>query len=219
MAKSYKPDWNEDKEKLWEKQFFKNVCWTDGSGFEFDGEPNNLVGYRPSMSSYFSMEGKMAKNLPKGWNLWSNWIDKFQTDYRFLLLSDTNAETILQPNVDDPWMFTEYVFVGTGIKYAKEMSISEDKETGEETIEETIRKETVEDLVIEPPLYNEETLLLTNPDRILPSADYGEYSMYDYSVYPPFDYKAECSESNRYRIISSSGEEYVKSCRDRKSVV
>jgi hypothetical protein len=43
---------------------------------------------------------------------WNAWIDKFQYDYRFGRVSDTNAETVLFPNVDNPWMFTEYVFRG-----------------------------------------------------------------------------------------------------------
>ena len=46
-------------------------------------------------------------------NGWNNWIDKFQKDYRFGAMSDENAVCAEFPNVDDPWMFTEYVYQGT----------------------------------------------------------------------------------------------------------
>ena len=42
--------------------FTSKYCWTDGSGFEFDGEPANLVGFTPNSESFFSLSGKMAKN-------------------------------------------------------------------------------------------------------------------------------------------------------------
>lgn len=173
-------------------QFTSINCWTDGSGFEFDGEPFNLIGFTPNSEQFFSLTGKLAKNTRKGWQLWSNWIDKFQTDYRFLLLSDENAETILQPNVDDPWMFTEYIFKGIGKQYN----------------DETNSLEEIDCLVVEPPLYDEKSLVLKNPDRIFPQNIEEE----DYDKFTKFDIKNECASYNRNRIIAKK-DVYVKACR------
>ena len=178
-----------DKNKFY---FTSKYCWTDGSGFEFDGEPTNLVGFTPNSESFFSLSGKMAKNTRVGYQEWSNWIDKFQTDYRFLLLSDENAETILQPNVDDPWMFTEYIFKGIGKKYNAE----------------TKKLENIDYILIEPPLYDEESLELKNPDRVIPK----DFKKSDYDKFTKFDIKNECAEYNRDRIITKD-KYYVKACR------
>ena len=181
--------------------FFSYQCWTDGSGYEFDGEPNNLVGIIPGSEQFFSMTGKMAKNLPDQWNLWSNWIDKFQTDYRFLLLSDYNAETILQPNIDDPWMFTEYVFKGTGkIFNEKENSLND-----------------IDVFVVEPPLYDENTLLLINADReaVVEQEDMESNSSENEKNSKRrygYDYEIESSKYNKDRVIYE-GKEWVKTCR------
>ena len=173
-------------------QFESKCCCTDGSGFEWDGEPFNLIGFTPNSEQFFSLTGRMAKNNRGSWQLWSNWIDKFQTDYRFLLLSDENAETILQPNVDDPWMFTEYIFKGIGKIYNSNTGLMEE----------------VECLIVEPPLYDEESLTLKNPDRIFPE----NINPSDYDSFKNFDIKNECADYNRDRIISND-KVYVKACR------
>ena len=68
---------------------------------------------------------------------WNAWADKMQRDYRWGQVSDLNSETILFPDVDDPWMFTEYVFQGVG--------------SGE--------------AIAEPPLYSEQTMRCINAER------------------------------------------------------
>ena len=42
-------------------QFTSKNCWTDGSGFEFDGEPNNLIGIIPNSESFFFINWKVGK--------------------------------------------------------------------------------------------------------------------------------------------------------------
>lgn len=167
-------------------------CWTDGSGFEFDGEPVNLIGPTNATERFFSLTGRMAKNSRVGYQLWSNWVDKFQIDNRFLLLSDENAEAILYPNVDDPWMFTEYIFKGVGKEY----------DPNDKTMKE------ISCLIIEPPLYDENTLMLINPDRIIPK----NMSKKQLDEFNEFDIKNECANYNRERI-SDGNKIYVKSCR------
>ena len=164
-------------------------CWTDGSGFEFDGEPTNLIGRTSATERFFSLTGRMAKNSRKGWSRWSNWIDKFQIDNRFLLLSDENAEAILHPNVDDPWMFTEYIFQGIGKTYNSK----------------TKEMVGVKCLVVEPPLYDEKTLLLKNFDRKYPKGT-------NFDKFNKFDIKNECAKYNKYKIEDDNNI-YVKACR------
>ena len=55
------------------------------------------------------------------------------------------------PNVDDPWMFTEYVFKG--------------KEIGE--------------IVVEPPLYDEKTLTINNADISFEEEEFVEDNLLD----------------------------------------
>ena len=118
-------------------RFSPYSCWCDGSGFEFDILPDNLIGNVSPMESLYDLSYYPMDYRPLEMSDWNAWIDKFQVDYRWGQVSDQNAETILFPNVDDPWMFTEYVFQGVG--------------SGEK--------------IVEPPLYDETTLKLLNPDR------------------------------------------------------
>ncbi len=116
-------------------------CWGDGSGFEYDIMPENLVGPGGPMESLYDLSYYPLNTSALQLSSWNTWVDKFQTDYRFAQVSDLNAETILFPNVDDPWMFTEYIFKGTG--------------SGE--------------IIVEPPLFDEDTLKLKNADGELVS--------------------------------------------------
>lgn len=118
-------------------RFSPYSCWCDGSGFEFDILPDNLVGNVSSMESLYDLSYYPMDYKPMEMSDWNAWIDKFQVDYRWGQVSDQNAETILFPNVDDPWMFTEYIFQGTG--------------SGE--------------IIVEPPLYDEVTLKISNTDK------------------------------------------------------
>lgn len=127
------------KDKLsFEMQHTPFSCWGDGSGFEYDSMPENTIGPRGTAEStydieYFGIEHKVLDS-----SSWNAWIEKFQKDYRFAQISDLNATTSLFPNVDDPWMFTEYIFKGV--------------EDGE--------------VIVEPPLYNERTLKVENHDSV-----------------------------------------------------
>ena len=101
----------------------RNSFWTDGSGFEFDLEPDNVLisggtssdrGVTYEGQSNYELTGFLPEVKEGQYNVWSNWLDKFTIDYRFIQVSDRNSDTILFPNVDDPWMFTEYIFQGVG---------------------------------------------------------------------------------------------------------
>ncbi|MCL2641871.1 MAG: hypothetical protein FWD53_13555, partial [Phycisphaerales bacterium] len=99
----------------------KNFYWPDGSLFCFDLSPKDVtLGWYSEVSGgtydvprvadipFYPVDGAYAG--------WSCWLDKFQKDYRFCALSDENASANLFPEVDDPWMFTEYMYQGTGRK-------------------------------------------------------------------------------------------------------
>ena len=98
-----------------------NWYWSDGSGFQFDLSPKNVSG------GFDSKEMGGIYNVPNlAWTTynptltgWTNWVDKYQIDYRFGATSDKNANCQLFPEVDDPWMFTEYVYEGTGKESAE----------------------------------------------------------------------------------------------------
>jgi len=87
-------------------------CWGDGSGFEYDIMSRNIIGQGSVVEHVYDIFRYGINHEPLKFSDWNAWIDKFQYDYRFGRVSDTNAECILFPNVDNPWMFTEYVFQG-----------------------------------------------------------------------------------------------------------
>lgn len=150
------PDYDE-KIKHEHESFTPFSCWGDGSGFERDIMPGNLVGPGGTMESLYDLSYYPINTAPLQLSDWNTWVDKFQTDYRFVQVSDLNAETILFPNVDDPWMFTEYIFKGTG--------------SGE--------------VIVEPPLYDEETLQLKNADKVLDTDNPEILNKYSESVSKP----------------------------------
>ena len=129
---------------------YRNSKWTDNSGFEYDLPPINVavkgIGGEVFTGAPTIYElGKVLFELTEDkYNSWTNWINKIQPDYRFATTSDKNAETYMFPNVDDPWMFTEYIYHG---------------------------KDT--DKIIEPPIYNPETLEVVNNVREKRISKYG----------------------------------------------
>ena len=128
-------------------------CWGDGSGFEYDVPAMYLIGPGERNTSIYDIYNYAIshKVLQQFGNSWNAWIEKFQPDYRFGRVSDTNAETVLFPNINNPWMFTEYIFKGE-TKYNE-----------------------AEFLIIEPPLYDPESLELINGDKSLEKkSDYDE---------------------------------------------
>lgn len=132
------PDYAE-KIKHEHESFTPFCCWGDGSGFERDIMPENLLGPEGPMERLYDLSYYPVNTAPMQLGDWNTWIDKFQMDYRFGQVSDLNAETVLFPNVDDPWMFTEYIFKGAG--------------SGE--------------AIVEPPLYDENSLMLKNADKAI----------------------------------------------------
>jgi hypothetical protein len=74
----------------------------------------NTIGATRFSESVYDITGYGVKHDPLKLSEWNAWIDKIQVDYRFGQVSDKNAECILFPNADNPWMFTEYVFKGVG---------------------------------------------------------------------------------------------------------
>lgn len=123
-------------------------CWGDGSGFEYS-IPARSPFYYPigPAEEIYDLYNYTISHTPmqqKG-NSWNAWIEKFQPDYRFGRVSDTNAEMVLFPNIDNPWMFTEYVFQGKG---------------NEEKF-----------IMIEPPLFDPDNLELINGDKTIKEED------------------------------------------------
>lgn len=138
------------------------TCWCDGSGFEYDLMSRNVIGDAGTAERVYDITGYGIEHEPLKFSEWNAWIDKFQYDYRFGRVSDFNAECVLFPNVDNPWMFTEYVFQGVG------GDNSSGKIAGDIPVE----------YVVEPPLYDQSTLELINGDLTIndPANDYdGKY--------------------------------------------
>lgn len=128
--------------------------YPDKTGFMFDTPPMNVASGRGAY--FFSVHGDeryySSNYLYIPWNKVGgkysdstehetlryngvlNWINKYEIDNRFLAISDKNANLYQFPEVQYPWKFTEYVFVGTGAGYE----------------------------VVEPPLYDPATLTVVN---------------------------------------------------------
>lgn len=121
-------------------------CWGDKSGFQYDLIPRNTIGPGGVLQSLYDLNKKQISHNYLKLSQWNAWIEKFQCDYRFGQVSDVNAEGILFPNVDNPWMFTEYVFRGVGGDSSK------------------IAWTVPEQYVIQPPIYDPQTLKLVNGD-------------------------------------------------------
>lgn len=129
----------------WELQHTLYSCWADGSGFEYDTPPENTVGPSGSMSHLYDIRNYAIQHKPMEMSEWNAWLDKFQCDYRFGQISDLNATGNLFPNVDDPWMFTEYVFKG---------------------VDSALQNPNKTQKIIQPPLYNDR-LELINADNMV----------------------------------------------------
>ena len=125
------------------------TCWADGSGFEYDQMSRNIMGQGCSVENVYDISNYGIEHEALQFSRWNAWIDKFQYDYRFGRVSDTNAECILFPNVDNPWMFTEYVFKGIGGESDK------------------CAMQIPDEYVVEPPLYDPMTLRIVNGDIIV----------------------------------------------------
>lgn len=159
-------------------------CWGDGSGFEYDLMPRNTMGKGGPAERIYDIGSYGIQHDVLRFSRWNAWIDKFQYDYRFGQVSDTNAECILFPNVDNPWMFTEYIFKGIGGSSGKcALSIPDE-------------------YVVEPPVYNPENLTLINGDHYVSKKD------------TDFDGKYAFEDSESSSSDESSSSAHVKAFRE-----
>ena len=136
------------------------TCWGDCSGFEYDIMSQNLMGASGPMDRLYDISNYGISHNILQLSNWNAWIEKCQYDYRYGRVSDMNAECILFPNVDNPWIFTEYIY--KGIKGENRTSL-----------------EIPDEYVVEPPLYDPDTLELVNADFEVdkPLTDYdGKYA-------------------------------------------
>lgn len=124
------------------------TCWGDGSGFEYDNIVRNVIGPSSTMQNIYDINSYKIEHTPLSYGEWNAWVQKAQYDYRFGRVSDLNAETVLFPNVDNPWKFTEYVYKGIG-------------KNGIDNINVTIP----EQYIVQPPLYDQ-SFDLINPTVI-----------------------------------------------------
>jgi hypothetical protein len=93
-----------------------NTAWPDGSGFHFDLPPcdrttQGVGDHYQVRESFYSPKYAYASAGP-GYKSWGAWLDKIETDVRFLAISDSNSWLQHFPEVDSPWKFTEYTFRG-----------------------------------------------------------------------------------------------------------
>lgn len=209
---------------LYEDIFDKNTKWADISVdevFEFDQEPDNIIfngpaEYSPthgwsgsymngSVNELYELTSQLQGKELGQYESWMNWLEKIQPDYRFLSISDENAETTIFANVDDPWMFTEYIFKGTGNVYTKDTE-------GNTIIEEK------DFIIIEPPLYDWDDLTPKNDIAIEVNGDeveeskikkvsqYGWYDVrdndgnIDLKYYEPNRYSTGADNATLYKI-------------------
>ena len=124
------------------------TCWGDGSGYEYDLMSRNVIGPGGPLEQVYDIYSYGINHQALTYSEWNAWVDKFQYDYRYGRVSDTNAECVLFPNVDNPWMMTEYVYRGVG---------------GENSSGK-IATDMPSEYVVEPPVYDPDTLKLVNGD-------------------------------------------------------
>ena len=151
------------------------TCWSDGSGFQYDKMSQNVIGPGYGLqSSVYDITNYGIQHKPLRFSQWNDWIDKMQYDYRFGQVSDQNAQTILFPNVDNPWMFTQYVFQGIGSDKNKKLCALN----------------IPEQYIVQPPIYDPKTLEIINCDYQVDDVekDYeGKYKQYCNRLNPIID--------------------------------
>lgn len=150
VKKQQLKNWNNEEDQQLTAQLSYSIggftCWGDASGFQYDVMANNLIGPRGVLQSVYDINQYGVKHNVLKYSQWNSWVDKIQYDYRFGQVSDQNAECILFPNVDNPWMFTQYVYKGLGGSSGK------------------CALNIPEQYVVQPPIYDPKTLKLVNGD-------------------------------------------------------
>lgn len=130
--------------------------------FQFDNQPTNIImvgdrdrggtGGRDTNGYYndlYQISFRLQRKELNGYQSWMNWIEKIQPDYKFLTVDQKNTQTVVYQNVDDPWMFTQYIYKGTGKVYNPYFDLQGSQDT-------SITDSSY--LVIQPALYNPQTL-------------------------------------------------------------
>ena len=134
-----------------------NTLWTQGisydQGFQFDNQPVNIVmagedrsggtgggGANGFYNDIYQLSFRLQNKQLGKHEAWLNWIEKIQPDYRFLTIDEQNATTAVFANVDDPWMFTQYIFKGVSLP-----TVDEEGKGGTDAVSEYT--------IIEPPLF------------------------------------------------------------------
>lgn len=154
---------NGDKSQFEDERGSQFSCFCDGSGFEYDLMQSNVIGPNSAMETVYDFFQYGIETQPLQFSSWNTWLDKYQYDYRFGRVSDQNATTVMFPNVDNPWMMTEYVFKGTGKMY--DIQIDADDPGDDEGYQGTVATQKNEtEIVIQPPLYDPDTFALLNGD-------------------------------------------------------
>jgi hypothetical protein len=95
-----------------------NWFYPDGSWNQFDLHPRYVLNEWTDeiFDGIYDVPRLPHLEFPYRYNGWTNWVDKWQKDYRFTAVSDMNARANLFPEVHDPWMYTEYLFEGSQVK-------------------------------------------------------------------------------------------------------
>jgi len=93
-----------------------NFYYPDKSGFAFDLPPQMVTWEwgATQEGGHYDIPILPRHDQTLSYTGWTQWVNHPQKDWRFGALSDKNAEASIFPNVHDPWMFTEYVYEGTG---------------------------------------------------------------------------------------------------------
>lgn len=143
-----------------------NTKWCDlpvQQVFQFDHQPSNVIQVGESRNTgvgagattngeynnLYQLTRRLQNKQLNGWQSWMNWVEKIQPDYKFLTILQKNAQTCIFANVDDPWMFTQYIYKGIGKKYDHQ------KDQGKRAVESKY-------IVIQPPLYKWDDLSTVN---------------------------------------------------------
>ena len=136
-----------------------NTKWCDipvSQVFQFDHQPVNVIQVGKNRSAgvgagqtangqynnLYQLTRRLQNKQLGGWQKWMNWVQKIQPDYKFLTILQQNAQTCIFANVDDPWMFTQYIYKGIGKYY-------------DPNLQEAVESKYV---VIQPALYDWDTL-------------------------------------------------------------
>jgi hypothetical protein len=100
----------------WPNVLQDNFFWPDGSFFQFDLPPRYVLNDWTDRreGGIYDVPTSPKPPFAGGFIGWTNWVDKYQQDWRFANVSDANARANIFDEVHDPWMFTEYVYQGRG---------------------------------------------------------------------------------------------------------